>query len=62
MAAREEFLRTVKLNPFALEYASAELKGDREIVMEAVKQNGRALEYASAELKGDEELQALSKR
>jgi hypothetical protein len=32
----------------ALQYASAELKGDREIVMEAVKQAGSALEYASA--------------
>mgnify|MGYP006249152613 CR=1 FL=1 len=56
MAAREEFLKTVKRNAFALEYASAELQGDREIVMEAVKQNGRALQYASAELKGDREI------
>ena len=56
MAAREEFLKTVKRNPFALEYASAELKGDREIVMEAVKQDWRALVFASAELKGDREI------
>jgi hypothetical protein len=40
----------------ALQYASAELKGDREIVKEAVKQNGFALEYASAELHGDREI------
>ena len=40
----------------ALQYASAELKGDREIVIEAVKQNGGALWYASAELKGDREI------
>ena len=38
-----------------LQYASAELKDDREIVMEAVKQNGRALQFASAELQGDRE-------
>ena len=56
MAAREEFLKTLKRNPFALEYASAELKGDREIVLEAVKQDGYALVYASAELKGDREI------
>ena len=41
-------------------YASAELKGDREIVMEAVKQNGDALRYASPKLQGDEELQDIS--
>ena len=50
MAAREEFLKTVKRNPFALEYASAELQGDREIVMEAVAQDPKALQYASDEL------------
>ena len=42
MAEREEFLKTVKRDPFALRYASAELRGDREIVMEAAKQNGSA--------------------
>ena len=47
MAAREEFLRTVKRNPFALEYASAELKGDREFIKEAVKQNATALYHLS---------------
>jgi len=49
-------MEAVKQYGFALEYASAELKGDREIVMEAVKQNGRALQYASAELQGDREI------
>ena len=51
-------MEAVKQNGRALAelHASAELKGDREIVMEAVKQNGRALEYASAELKGDREI------
>ena len=51
MAAREEFLKTVKRNPFALQYASTELKGDREFVMEAVKQTGWALQYASVGLR-----------
>ena len=45
-----------------LQYASAELKDDREIVMEAVKQNGRALSYASAELQDDEEFQNIAAR
>jgi hypothetical protein len=35
----------------ALVYASAELKGDREVVLAAVALNGRALQYASAELR-----------
>ena len=35
MAAREEFLKTVKRNPFALEYASAELKRERPLVIAA---------------------------
>ena len=60
MAAREEFLKTVKRNPFALESASAELKGDREIVLEAVKQSWRALQYASAEVKHDTEITKIA--
>ena len=38
------------------QYASAELKGDREIVMVAVKQYWNALQYASAELRDDHEI------
>ncbi len=49
-------LQLVKRKPAALQYASAELKGDREIVMEAVKQCGCALHYASAQLQGDREI------
>ena len=37
----------------ALQYAPAEFKGDREIVLAAVAKNGFALRYAAAELKGD---------
>ena len=52
-------MEAVKQDGRALQYASAELKGDREIVMAAVKQNWCALlvlEYASAELQGDREI------
>eukprot|EP00295_Goniomonas_pacifica_P006090 CAMPEP_0175835794 /NCGR_PEP_ID=MMETSP0107_2-20121207/16791_1 /TAXON_ID=195067 ORGANISM="Goniomonas pacifica, Strain CCMP1869" /NCGR_SAMPLE_ID=MMETSP0107_2 /ASSEMBLY_ACC=CAM_ASM_000203 /LENGTH=152 /DNA_ID=CAMNT_0017149129 /DNA_START=624 /DNA_END=1081 /DNA_ORIENTATION=+ len=39
-----------------LEDASAEMKGDRMVVLAAVAQKGRALQYASEELKGDREV------
>ena len=35
----------------ALQYAAAELKGDREIVLAAVARTGSALKYAAAELR-----------
>jgi hypothetical protein len=38
---------------YALQYASSELKSDREIILEAVKINGEALAYASNSLKSD---------
>ena len=41
---------------WALEFASEELQGDREVVLAAVRQNGLALQHASAELKMDREL------
>ena len=40
----------------ALQYASEELKKDKDVVMVAVAQNGLALEYASDELKNDKEV------
>merc|ERR1712183_357140 len=40
----------------ALQYASQEMKGDRELCTAAVAQNGRALQYASQEMKGDPEV------
>jgi hypothetical protein len=49
-------MEAVKQNGWALEYASEELKRDREVVMEAVKQEGTALQYASEELRGDREV------
>jgi len=39
--------------PRVLQYASKELKNDRDFVMVAVKDYGWALEYASEELKND---------
>jgi hypothetical protein len=46
----------VKQNGDALEFASDELQGDREVVLAAVKQNGDALKYASQQLRGDREV------
>ena len=48
-------LKRVKQDGRALEYASDDLKGDKEIVMEAIKQDqdGYALRFASVDLKGD---------
>ena len=46
----------VAQNGCALEYASDELKNDKEVVMIAVAQNGWALEYASDEMKSDKEV------
>ena len=39
-----------------LQYASPELKADKEVVMAAVTNNGNALQYASPELKADKEV------
>jgi predicted RNA-binding protein (virulence factor B family) len=48
-------LKAVKQNGDSLQYASEELKNDKEVVLEAVKQYGRSLLYASEELKNDKE-------
>ena len=44
-------MKAVKQDGSALKYASADLKGDKDIVMEAVKQDGSALQYASDDLR-----------
>eukprot|EP00972_Heterocapsa_arctica_P098816 14580272-Heterocapsa_arctica.AAC.1 len=49
-------LEDVKQDGMRLQFASEELKGDREVVLEAVKQNGSALCCACEELKGDKEV------
>ena len=46
----------VKSNGNALEFASNELKNNREIVLMAVKSNGHAIKFVSNELKGDREI------
>jgi len=49
-------LEAVRQNGRALQNASPELRGDRELVLEAVRQNGLALQNASENLQGDREL------
>jgi hypothetical protein len=49
-------LAAVQNDGSTLEYASKELKADREIVMEAVQSHGWALQYASDELRADREI------
>jgi hypothetical protein len=45
--------KVVKINGMALQYASDDLKEDRELVLAAVQQNGLALEFASYPHKSD---------
>ena len=49
-------MTAVAKNGYALQYATEELRGDREVVMTAVAQHGYALEYATEELRGDKEI------
>jgi hypothetical protein len=51
-----EILEAVKQNGRALQFASVELKNDKEVVLEAVKNDGHAFEYASDELKNDKDV------
>ena len=43
-------------SPWALEFASDELRADREVVLAAVSQHGFALQYASDALRDDAEV------
>ena len=43
-------------NRRALEWASEEMKGDRDIVRAAVRRRGEELRWASEEMKGDREI------
>ena len=53
---RELVLTAIKQKSgWQLQYASEEIKKDREVVLAAVKKNGYALTYASDELKKDRE-------
>ena len=53
---RGEALAAVKADGMALEYASPELRADREVVLAAVQQYGLVLTYASKELRADREV------
>ena len=49
-------LAAVNQYGWALRYASAKLKNDKDVVLAAVKQDGRALRYASDKLKIDKNI------
>jgi len=49
-------MAAVQQNGRALQYASAELRADREFMLAAVQQDGGALYFASAEVKADREV------
>ena len=59
---KEEALEAIKQSDYALQFASAKLQDDREVVLTAVKQNGCALQYASDKLQGDREIALLVNR
>lgn len=49
-------LEAVKRDGSLLEYASEELKNDKEVVLGAIKNNKNSFQYASEKLKRDEEI------
>ena len=49
-------MQAVSQDGDALQHATDELKGEREIVMKAISQEGHALAHATDELKGDREI------
>jgi Domain of unknown function (DUF4116) len=51
-----DLIHKIHKNGLLLEYASDELKADREYVLAAVRQNGWALQFASAALRADREV------
>lgn len=56
MTVKELWLAKVTQEGNALQYASNELKDDRDVVLAAVKNDGLALEHASDVLKADKEV------
>lgn len=50
---KNEVLKAIKNDGLLLEYASPELRNDREVVLTAIQNNDWALEFASDELKKD---------
>ncbi len=55
-SSRKDVLAAVAQDGYALEYASDELRGDREVVLTAVAHHGFALRHAPAELRGDRQV------
>jgi len=53
---RDYVLNAVSKKGSLLDYASNELKNDKEVVLAAIKNNPEALEFASDKLKGDREI------
>ena len=53
-------LRTLERNPFALEFASDELRADYAVVTRAVSVDGMTLQYAASCLQGDREVVLLA--
>ena len=53
---RNEALDDVTQNGLYLQFASPELRNDREIVLAAVNRDGLALRFASPELQGNREI------
>ena len=55
-------MEVVKVDGTALEFASEELRHDREVVMKAVKQNGMAIRFASEDLRHDRGINDASRQ
>ena len=53
-------MEAVKNSGIALQYASNELKADREVVLEAIKEDVLSLQYASNKLPNKESIILLS--
>ena len=49
-------LKAIKINADSLQYASDEIKNDKEIILETIKLDINSLQYASNELKKDNEI------
>lgn len=52
-STKNEVLEAVKIRGYALEFASEELRGDREVVLEAIKKNVFMFEYTSYDLRSE---------
>lgn len=53
-------LAAVRNSGFALHYAAAEFREDKEVVMAAINESKDALQYASTALREDEEVMAAA--